>query len=246
MNEVLKQLKNRKSVRVFEDKPIAVELKEEILGAAFEAPTAGAMMLYSIIDVTDDILKQELAIVCDDQPFIAKAPLVLVFVADYQRWYDAYGVAGCEVRQPGEGDILLACADALIAAQNTVVAAEALGLGSCYIGDIMENCEKVRELLALPDYVLPAAMVVYGYPTAKQLKREKPARFNQQYLVFENQYRKLSAKEHLAMQEERLKKRGLNDVDGKEEIRAVCLRKYLSDFTTEMNRSVGEYLKKFR
>ncbi|HZK23788.1 MAG TPA: nitroreductase family protein [Oscillospiraceae bacterium] len=45
MKEVLKQLKNRKSVRVFEDKPIAAEMKDEILGAAFEAPTAGAMIL---------------------------------------------------------------------------------------------------------------------------------------------------------------------------------------------------------
>ena len=168
MNEVLNQLKSRKSVRVFEDKPLPDDVKDEIIGAAFEAPTAGGMMLYSILNISDQELKDKLAVICDNQPFIAKAPLVLIFLADYQRWYDAFCMVDCNPRKPGEGDMLLACADAIIAAQNTVVAAEALGVGSCYIGDVIEHCEMVRELLNLPDYVLPAAMLVYGYPTQQQ------------------------------------------------------------------------------
>ena len=68
----------------------------------------------------------------------------------------------------------------------TVVAAESLGIGSCYIGDIIENYETVSELLELPDYVLPAAMVVYGYPTESQKSRKKPIRFEKKYIVFEN------------------------------------------------------------
>ena len=60
--------------------------------------------------------------------------MVLVFVADCQRWYDGFAAAGCAPRPPREGDLLLAAADAAIAAQNTVVAAESFGLGSCYIG----------------------------------------------------------------------------------------------------------------
>ncbi|WP_342455513.1 nitroreductase family protein [Caloramator sp. Dgby_cultured_2] len=168
MNDVIKLIKNRKSVRVFEDRKIPEEIKEEILNAAFEAPSAGAMMLYSIIEITDNDLKEKLSVLCDNQPFIAKAPFVLIFLADYQRWYDAYSYAECKPRKPGEGDILLACADAIIASQNTVIAAESFGIGSCYIGDILENCEEVRKILDLPDYVIPAAMVVYGYPTDAQ------------------------------------------------------------------------------
>ena len=87
---------------------------------------------------------------CDNQPFIARAPLVLLFLADYQRWFDYYMLSGVEdlcrrrgepLRKPQEGDLFLACNDALIAAQTAVVAAESLGIGSCYIGDIMENYE---------------------------------------------------------------------------------------------------------
>lgn len=246
MNEILRQIKVRKSVRVFENKPIDAETKKEIINAAFEAPTAGAMMLYTILDISDQNLKEKLAIACDNQPFIAKAPLVLIFLADYQRWFDAYCVADCNPRKPGEGDILLACADALIAAQNTVVAAESLGVGSCYIGDIIENCEFMRELLKLPDYVLPAAMVVYGYPTESQKKRRKPARFEKKYLVFENKYQRLNKEEHAEMHRLRNEKLGLADKNFGESIKALCNRKYMSDFSLEMNRSAAEYLKKFR
>lgn len=246
MNEVLRQIKARKSVRVFENKLIPVEIKKEIISAAMEAPTAGAMMLYSILDITDEIVKEKLAVACDDQPFIAKAPLVLIFLADYQRWYDTFVNEDCNPRKPGEGDILLACADAVIAAQNTVVAAESFGIGSCYIGDIIENCESIRELLELPDYVLPAAMLVYGYPVDNQINRKKPVRFDKQYIVFDNKYHRLTKEEHVEMHHLRNVKKGLSDKNIKEDVKAFCNRKYESDFCLEMNRSAAEYLKKFR
>ncbi|MBZ2174829.1 nitroreductase family protein [Schnuerera sp. xch1] len=246
MNEILKQIKNRKSVRVFEDKEIPSEVKQEILNAAFEAPTAGCMMLYSIFDITDENQKKKLSVTCDNQPFIAKAPMVLVFLADYQRWYDSFCFEECDIRKPGQGDILLAYADAIIAAQNTVIAAESLGIGSCYIGDILENCEVVRELLELPDYVIPAAMVVYGYPTESQKKRKKPVRFEKEYIVFENKYHRLSKEENKKMHSKRNEKSGLADNNINEYIRKFCKRKYMSDFSLEMDRSAAEYLKKFK
>lgn len=201
MNEVMNQIKNRKSVRVFEDKDIPKEIKSEILEAAFQAPTAGCQMLYTIIDVTDQLKKDKLAVLCDDQPFIAKAPLVLIFLADTERWYKSFEYADCIPRQPGLGDLLLACSDANIAAQNTVVAAESFGIGSCYIGDILENSEAVCELLDLPDYVVPATMLVYGYPTDQQKQRRKPVRFDAKYIVHENVYKPLKKEEHFDMHE---------------------------------------------
>lgn len=57
---------------------------------------------------------------------------------------------------------MLAVTDTVIAAQNAVVAAESLGIGSCYIGDIMENCEEHRRLLQLPDYVFPGSYAGIG------------------------------------------------------------------------------------
>jgi nitroreductase len=246
MNEVINLIKARKSTRVFTDKLILEEERNMILEAALEAPTAGGMMLYSILEVSNSILKEKLSRECDNQPFIAKAPMVLIFLADYQRWYDSFVYEECEPRKPGEGDILLASADAIIAAQNTVIAAESLGIGSCYIGDILENCETIRNLLNLPDYVLPAAMLVYGYPAESQKNRKKPERFEKKYIVHENTYHCLTKEEQEEMHRLHNAKSGLPEKETKVLVQAIYKRKYMTAFSIEMNRSAGEYLKKFR
>ena len=240
MNEVIRQLYARKSVRVFEDKPISPEDKALILEAAAMAPTAGNQQLYTILDITDQALKEKLVHTCDEQPFIAKAQLVLVFCADCRKWYEAFRLAGCEPRLPGAGDLLLAVSDANIAAQNAVTAAESLGIGSCYIGDIMENCERQRELLHLPRYVFPAAMLVFGYPTQQQKERPKPQRVNMKHIVHENAYRRMDAAELQEMFSVKAVEKSYE-----EWMKAFCNRKFNSDFSREMTRSVTVYAQDF-
>lgn len=234
MNQTIKELMERKSVRVYEDRAIEAEKKSIIIEAALQAPTAGKMTLYSIIDVTDQNIKERLVETCDNQPFIAKAPLVLVFVADDQKWYDLFCHHVETVRHPQMGDLLLAVDDALIAAQNAVIAAESMGIGSCYIGDIIENYEIHKELFGLPKYAVPVAMVVFGYPTKQQMERVKPKRPRKEGVVFENIYRHLSPEEF---------KEELTYSEGEKEdfsvwVNAFCNRKWNSDFSLEMSRSV--------
>ena len=139
------------------------------------------------------------------------------------------------------GDLTLAIADAVIAAQNAVVAAESLGIGSCYIGDISENCEQQRALLHLPEYVYPACMLVFGYPTRQQMDRPKPRRAAMVHIVHENGYRTMEPAELEAM----LTKNVAPGNTYESWIAAFCRRKYNSDFSREMTRSVGEFLKDF-
>ncbi len=240
MNETLKQLINRKSVRVFTDKEISTDDKAAILQAAVNAPTAGNQQLYTIIDVTDQALKDKLAISCDNQPFIASAKAVLIFCADCKKWYDAFIDAGCKPRAPGVGDLMLAVSDTNIAAQNAVTAAESLGIGSCYIGDIMENCEIHREILNLPKYVFPAAMLVFGYPTEQQLSRIKPERADMKHIVHENQYCEMDGSKLRELFAKKPLEKEYTDW-----MKAFCERKYNSDFSREMTRAVKEYLKDF-
>ena len=241
MNPILENLHSRKSVRAYVDKPIPEDIKKEILLAAMAAPTAGNQQLYTILDITDQKIKNRLAITCDNQPFIAQAPLVLIFCADYQKWFDAFLDSGCKPRQPGAGDLLLAVDDAVIAAQNAVIAAWSFGVGSCYIGDIMELCEEHRELLNLPKFVFPAAMLVFGYPTEQQKNRSKPNRFELQYIVHENGYRRMNDVELRKMFG---KKIGDQTYEGW--LQAFCARKYNSDFARELSRSVDVYMREFR
>ena len=240
MNDTIRQLFDRTSVRVFEEKSIDPLDKALILEAACMAPTAGNRQLYTIIDVTDQAIKDALAESCDHQPFIAKADMVLIFCADCRKWYDAFLSAGCEPRKPGVGELFIAISDANIAAQNAVTAAQSLGIGSCYIGDIMENAEQQRALLHLPEYVFPAAMLVFGYPTRQQQERKKPGRVAMEHIVHENAYRCMSEDEMQAMWSPHAGEKGYQAW-----MQAFCSRKYNSDFSQERNRSVAVYLEQF-
>ena len=240
VNRTILELHNRKSVRVFTGETISEKDKNLILTAATQAPTAGNQQLYTIIDVTDQELKERLAVTCDNQPFIAEADMVLVFVADCQKWYEGFKDVGANPRKPGVGDLMLAVTDTAIAAQNAVVAAESLGIGSCYIGDIMENAEIHKEILNLPEYTFPAVMLVFGYPTTQQIEREKPKRVDLSHVVHENAYRVMNAEERKEMWDE---KAGVLSYE--EWMKCFCERKFNSDFSKEMSRSVGIYLEKF-
>ena len=240
MNQTIRQLFERKSTRAFENRPIPEEAKQLILQSAVMAPTAGNQQLYTILDITDQAIKDQLVKSCDHQPFIASAPMVLIFCADCRKWYEAFKAAGCQPRKPAVGDLLLAVSDANIAAQNAVAAAESLGIGSCYIGDVMENAEIHQQLLHLPRYVFPAAMLVFGYPTQQQKERAKPQRAAMQHVVHENGYREMGADE---LQEMLAYKSGQRPYQ--EWMQAFCDRKYNSDFSREMSRSVAAYLQQF-
>ena len=240
MNEVIKQLHARKSVRVFEDRAIPAEVKQAVLDAAIQAPSAGNMALYTILDITDPEMKQKLSVSCDNQPFIATAPMVLIFCADYRRWYDVFCRFVDEVRKPDMGDLFLAQADTLIAAQNAVVAAHSLGLGSCYIGDITENFEFHKELLNLPQYVVPAAMLVMGYPTEQQRSRPKPPRHDVSDMVHENGY---SMEKSARMEQMLSKQQNKEGNDLTDWLRRFCKRKWNSEFSKEMSRSCTEMVR---
>lgn len=240
MNEIIKALAARKSVRSYTDREISSDCKEQILRGATEAPTAGNQQMYTILDITSQELKDKLSVTCDNQPFIATGKMVLIFCADFHKWYQAFTLAGCSPRRPGPGDFLLAVEDAAIAAQNAVTAAESLGIGSCYIGDIMENYELHRELLHLPEFVFPALMLVFGYPTPQQQEREKPKRAALDFIVHENAYPDFSPEEicqNIA---------DLKGSDFDQWMQRFCQRKYQADFSLEMSRSVAAALKEFQ
>ena len=104
----------------------------------------------------------------------------------------------------------------------------------------MENCQIQRELLSLPEYVFPAVMLVLGYQT-KQQERPKPARCPMKQIVHENGYRSMDAEELHALLGGKAGQRSFDSW-----CQAFCQRKYNSDFSREMTRSVGEYLTQYQ
>ena len=115
-----------------------------------------------------------------------------------------------------------------------------LGLGSCYIGDVMERKEEVSELLGLPPHVFPAAMLVLGFPTAGQAARPKPGRAPLAAKVMGDRYRTLEGDRLRSLVADRVGAKGFD-----EWVRAFCARKHDSAFSREMTRSVAAYLDGF-
>jgi FMN reductase (NADPH) len=153
------------------------------------------------------------------------------------------------MRKPQEGDLFLACCDALIAAQTAVIAAESLGIGSCYIGDIMENYPVHKALFALPPYVFPITLVCFGYPTRQQQDRVLTQRFDKKHILFEDHYRRLD-KETL---KDMFQERQVQMFGKREEIKGarnlgqmMYQKKFDSGFSHEMTRSVQTMLQTWK
>ena len=244
-NETIELINNRRTIRAYNSKPLTEQEENIIIHAAMRAPTAGNLMLYSVLKISDQKLKDKLAVTCDNQPHIAKASLILIFLADMQRWWDYFEI--CEVKQkcdemkvnfelPQESDLLLACCDALIAAQNAVIAAEALGVGSCYIGDIMENYETHREMLNLPNWVFPITLVCFGYPKGDKEKIPLSSRFPQAYIVHNNTYHRLSEADYKRMFKGVKRMRVVKYAENLGQ--QIYFEKLGTDFAKEMRRSV--------
>lgn len=252
MNSTIEVLRERTSLRRYKEEEISKEHLDLIIEGAMRAPTAGNMMLYSIIVVNDKEKKDILSRTCDNQPFIAKAPLVMIFAADYQKWFDYYRMSnvggycskkGIQFEGPSESGLLLASCDALIAAQNAVIAAESLGIGSCYIGDIMEKYETHKELLNLPDLVFPIAMLCFGYYPEDD-KKIMRSRFDRKYVIFNDKYERLTNEELKNMYREmegRFVSGNKFDADNMGQFHYAM--KTGAEFSNEMARSVKEALK---
>jgi len=180
---VLDLIDRRSSTRKFADVAITDEQRAAVLHAATRAPSAGAMMMYSIIDIQRQETLDRLSVLCDNQPFIAKAKWALVFVVDYCKWIDLFEHAGCFAdefvqktgrparRTCGLGDFVIAAQDAVIAAQTAVIAAEAVGLGSCYIATLWRTLKRLASCWGCPRTPCPSACWFLACRTRSALPR---------------------------------------------------------------------------
>ncbi|WP_298031120.1 nitroreductase family protein [uncultured Dysosmobacter sp.] len=197
--EALQVIMDRKSVRDFIERDVEEEKRKKIYQAILAAPTTENMMMYSVISVNDPETRAKLS----KQPAIRKAPMVLVFCADYRRWNIIFEGMTESGRNPQEGEYQLAVVDTVVAAQNAVLAAEALGLSSVYLGDIMEHYEDRAAALGCPVGVVPVVTLCIGYATEAQLNRPYTKRLGQRYLIHDERYQDFSREELLRMLQER-------------------------------------------
>jgi len=160
----MKTIFEHRSIRKYKSTPVEEGLLNKILEAGTRASTTGNMQLYSVVVTRDDANKSELAPFHFNQPMVKESPVLLTICADlnrFNRW--------CELRNADAGYdnflwILNAFIDASLFAQNICLAAEAEGLGICYLGTALYNAPEISQALDLPKGVIPVTAVTVGYP----------------------------------------------------------------------------------
>lgn len=160
----LNTLTNHRSIRKYKEKSIDHALMNKILEAGCRASTTGNMQVYSIINTTDAEVKEKLAPTHFNQPMITKAPNVLTFCADFNRFNKWCRQSNAEPGYDNFLSFMTAAIDTLLVAQNVAVAAEEEGLGICYLGTTTYNADKIIDVLNLPKGVVPVTTLTIGWP----------------------------------------------------------------------------------
>jgi nitroreductase len=168
--DVLEAIKQRRSIRQFMEQAIERKLLEQILDAARWAPTAGNQQRWRFIVVTDPTVKEMVRKV---SPGIFATPAAFIVI--------------CAEKAPdaGDWDEWTYLADCAVAAQNIMLAAHALGLGSCIAISYARTA--LKEILDIPDQVKPELIVTLGYPAEDP---SPPPRLPLSQIVFADEYGK--------------------------------------------------------
>ncbi len=165
MNDMIKLMKQHRSYRSFQPKPLPDKYLEEIVAAAQSAPSWINGQQVSIICVREQKRKAKLAELAGHQAHVEQAPVFLVFCADFHRASLAGKKHDTSLEALEQVDALLVGAtDVGLAMSNTITACESLQLGTVPIGGIRKNSLAVVDLLELPKYVFPVAGLCIGYP----------------------------------------------------------------------------------
>jgi nitroreductase len=183
----------RRSVRNFKDKEIPQNVIEELLDAANNAPSGGNIQPISVILVQKAEARSELAEMVGQQPWVRNAPVSMIFCIDFfriKRWASIF-----DVEYKGEKALLsflIAYADLMCSAQNVVILAESHGLGSVYIGTILDAIDRARGYFAIPQHVLPMMVLSIGYP--RSIPKNIP-KLKSEVITHREKYRTLSDEE---------------------------------------------------
>lgn len=188
MNSTIKHQLAHRTIREFTDKKVPAELLDEFISVIRQTASSTGMQTSSIIRVTDPEVKQKISEVCK-QKYVAKAPELFIFIVDaYRNNKIAEGKMDKTYEASHDMDrFFQGWTDSCLAAQNLTNAVESEGLGAVYLGSVLNDTEKIIEILKLPELTFPVLGVAFGYPN--QEPQLKP-RMDMKLRLFENEYKK--------------------------------------------------------
>jgi nitroreductase len=203
-NDLLALQLARRSVRKFGPRDVTEDELTALVAAAQSAATSSNLQPWSVVAVRDPARKQRLAALAGNQAFVAQAPLFLVWIADLGRARRLASRAGHPLDAADYLEsTLIGFVDTALAAQNAVVAASSLGLGSVFVGAIRNHPEAVAAELGLPPHAVAAFGLAVGSPDPSEQADIKP-RLPQAAVLHHEVYDAGAADAHISLYDERL------------------------------------------
>jgi nitroreductase len=184
-DDVLETILQRRSIRKFKHKRVSGKVISRIVEAGQRAPTACGMQAYSFILVTNMQTRREISKAIGEQECMKQAPVWIIVCADMARQLELFKVLKVKTRFEPLSMLLPAVIDAALAAENMVIAAEAYGVGSVFIGSVWSALKRTAAILRLPKNVLPIVLVCLGYPNEAPPPRP---RWPLDAVTYENRY----------------------------------------------------------
>jgi nitroreductase len=246
-------LHGHRSIREYEDKEVSQELLDQILDAGIRASSSGNMQSYSIIVTKDKEIRKKLYSAHMEQSMVIDAPILLTFCVDFNRMRKWLTLNDAPVHFDNFMSFMIGAIDATLASQNCALAAENAGLGLCYMGSTLANCNQIGEILNLPPNVVPIVGYSLGYPKENPALRDRLPR---QGLVHYEQYNDYSDEDILEIYKERNEKgwQRYMDVPKLKEMterlglknlaQIYTIAKYTQESHHEYSQTVLEYLEK--
>ena len=163
-NPKLAGLAGHRSHRAFTSEPVPSALLRTLLAGAFSAPAKSDLQQSCVVHVSDRSVHARIAALIPSMPWIADAPVLLVFCGDSRRIRRICELRGTPFANDHLDSFMNAAVDAGLVMAGFIHAAQAAGLGCCPLSAVRNHAAEVSEMLGLPDHVFPVAGMVAGYP----------------------------------------------------------------------------------
>jgi len=214
MHDIHTLLRSHRSIRKFTDQDLSDEVVGDIVKTGLAAATSSNLQATTVVRVRNEETRGRISEIAGGQPQIISAPAFMVWCADLHRTRMACEMAGGSMTSGMTEQFVIATVDVALAAQNAVVAAEAQGLGICYIGAVRNDPQTVSDLLELPDDVYPVFGLCIGYPD--QVPEVKP-RLPLDVVLKEDIYNDSADRDRIAAYDEEMREYYRSRTSGKKE-----------------------------
>ena len=171
--DTLKSIQEHRSIRKYKPDPVPEALLSEILGAGIRASSSGNMQSYSIVVTRDRGLREQLYEAHMQQNMVLDAPILVTFCADFRRMRKWLKLNDAPDNFDNFMSFMIAAIDASLVSQNVALAAASKGLGICYMGSTLANCDQIGHILKVPKGVFPVVGFSLGYPDERPALRDR-------------------------------------------------------------------------